>query len=87
MITIPYDMTGTHIPVLAGELVEVTDPQPGETVIDMTFGAGGHARLFADRIGPSAPLNLTGRAVRLTDLGFPHASPIVDRATRGGAAR
>lgn len=56
MITIPYDMTGTHIPVLAGELVEVTDPQPGETVIDMTFGAGGHARLFADRIGPAGTL-------------------------------
>jgi 16S rRNA (cytosine1402-N4)-methyltransferase len=56
VITIPYDMTGTHIPVLAGELVEITDPRPGETVVDMTFGAGGHARLFADRIGPSGTL-------------------------------
>ena len=40
-----------HIPVLAGELVELLDPQRGETAIDCTFGAGGHARLIADRLG------------------------------------
>lgn len=42
---------GTHIPVLAAELIELVSPQPGETVIDCTFGAGGHARLAAERIG------------------------------------
>lgn len=51
MIAIPYDMTAAHIPVLAGELIELIDPQPGDTVVDCTFGAGGHARLIADRIG------------------------------------
>ena len=56
MITIPYDMTGSHVPVLAGELIEVLDPQPGETVVDCTFGAGGLARLMADRIGPTGTL-------------------------------
>ena len=45
-----------HIPVLAGELVDLLDPQPGETAIDCTFGAGGHARLIAERIGPSGTL-------------------------------
>lgn len=45
-------MTKHHVPVLAGELIELVDPQPGETVVDCTFGAGGHARLVADRIGP-----------------------------------
>src|SRR5919205_2236423 len=49
-------MTRAHVPVLAGELVELTDPGPGETVVDCTFGAGGHARLIADRIGPSGTL-------------------------------
>jgi 16S rRNA (cytosine1402-N4)-methyltransferase len=49
-------MTRTHVPVLAGELIDIVDPQPGETVVDCTFGAGGHARLIAERIGPSGTL-------------------------------
>jgi 16S rRNA (cytosine1402-N4)-methyltransferase len=50
------DMTRTHVPVLAGELIDLTAPAPGETVVDCTFGAGGHARLLADRIGPAGTL-------------------------------
>jgi 16S rRNA (cytosine1402-N4)-methyltransferase len=49
-------MTKTHIPVLAGELVDVLDPRPGETAVDCTVGGGGHARLIADRIGPAGTL-------------------------------
>jgi 16S rRNA (cytosine1402-N4)-methyltransferase len=56
MLTIPYDMTASHVPVLAGELIEALDPQPGQTVIDCTFGAGGHARLVAERIGSAGTL-------------------------------
>ena len=44
-------MTRTHVPVLAGELIELLDPQPGDTVVDCTFGVGGHAQLVAERIG------------------------------------
>jgi 16S rRNA (cytosine1402-N4)-methyltransferase len=49
-------MTQTHIPVLAGELIELLDPQPGEVAIDCTFGGGGHARLVAERVGPAGTL-------------------------------
>ena len=49
-------MTRAHVPVLAGELIELTEPVAGETVVDCTFGAGGHARLIADRIGPGGTL-------------------------------
>lgn len=49
-------MTQTHIPVLAGELIELTDPQPGEVAVDCTFGGGGHARLIAERIGATGTL-------------------------------
>src|SRR3954452_11960317 len=49
-------MTRTHVPVLAGELIELTDPHPGDVVVDCTFGGGGHARLMADRIGPAGTL-------------------------------
>jgi 16S rRNA (cytosine1402-N4)-methyltransferase len=36
-----------HVPVLADEVRELLAVQPGETVIDATFGAGGHAALLA----------------------------------------
>ena len=36
-------MTGApHIPVLLDEVVEALDPQPGDVLIDATFGAGGY---------------------------------------------
>ena len=37
-----------HIPVLADEVRELLAVQPGETVVDGTFGAGGHSRLLAE---------------------------------------
>lgn len=37
-----------HVPVLADEVRELLAVQPGETVVDATFGAGGHASMLAD---------------------------------------
>jgi 16S rRNA (cytosine1402-N4)-methyltransferase len=45
-----------HEPVLATELIDVLDPRPGETLVDCTFGGGGHARLIAERIGHDGEL-------------------------------
>jgi 16S rRNA (cytosine1402-N4)-methyltransferase len=36
-----------HVPVLAEEVRDLLSVQPGETVVDATFGAGGHSRLLA----------------------------------------
>ena len=55
-MAILLDMTRTHVPVLAGELIELLDPRPGETAVDCTFGDGGHARLVAGRIGAAGTL-------------------------------
>lgn len=55
-MAILLDMTRSHIPVLAGELIDLTAPAPGENVVDCTFGAGGHARLLAGRIGAGGTL-------------------------------
>src|SRR5918997_530752 len=67
-------MSHVHIPVLAGELIDLTAPARGETAVDCTFGAGGHARLGADRLGS------TGTLVYL-DLGI--SSMQVDARERG----
>ncbi len=65
-------MTIPHVPVLAGEAIELLDPQPGQTVVDCTFGAGGHARLLGERIGASGTLVAIDRdpvaAERFADL-------------------
>jgi 16S rRNA (cytosine1402-N4)-methyltransferase len=37
-----------HVPVLADEVRELLAVRPGETVVDGTFGAGGHSRLLAE---------------------------------------
>jgi 16S rRNA (cytosine1402-N4)-methyltransferase len=49
-------MTQTHVPVLAGELIALLDPKPGDVAVDCTVGGGGHARLIAERIGPAGLL-------------------------------
>jgi 16S rRNA (cytosine1402-N4)-methyltransferase len=36
-----------HVPVLADEVRDLLAVQPGETVVDGTFGAGGHSTLLA----------------------------------------
>lgn len=47
-----------HTPVLLNEAVESLDPQRGETFIDATAGAGGHAKAIGERIGEDGKLML-----------------------------
>src|SRR5712691_12213171 len=48
-----------HVPVLATEVRESLAVRPGQTVVDATFGAGGHAALLA------AELNGRGRLIAI----------------------
>jgi 16S rRNA (cytosine1402-N4)-methyltransferase len=45
-----------HVPVLAEEVRDLLAAQPGETVVDATFGAGGHSRLIAEDLRGSGKL-------------------------------
>jgi 16S rRNA (cytosine1402-N4)-methyltransferase len=45
-----------HVPVLADEVRELLAVQPGETVVDATFGAGGHSRLLLGDLQGSGKL-------------------------------
>lgn len=55
MVTLTY-MPTEHVPALAAELIRFGAPEPGETVVDCTFGGGGHSRLIAERIGGGGTL-------------------------------
>jgi 16S rRNA (cytosine1402-N4)-methyltransferase len=45
-----------HVPVLAEEVRELLAVEPGQTVVDATFGAGGHAALLAADLGRGGKL-------------------------------
>src|SRR5690348_14785002 len=68
-----------HIPVLADEVVAALDPQPGETVVDATFGAGGHAALLASRLRGNGKLIAIDRD--------PTVSPYFERFRRATGVR
>ena len=78
-------MPRTHVPVLAGELIEALDPQPGQVAVDCTLGAGGHARLVADRLGPAGHADRASTATRSPRRRSP-SSPPRSRAARASSA-
>jgi 16S rRNA (cytosine1402-N4)-methyltransferase len=68
-----------HVPVLADEVVAALDPRPGETVVDATFGAGGHAALLAARLRGNGKLIAIDRD--------PTVAPYFERFRRGTGVR
>jgi 16S rRNA (cytosine1402-N4)-methyltransferase len=60
-----------HVPVLADEVQHLLAVQPGETVVDATFGAGGHSRLLA--------ADLQGRGKLVAIDRDPSVRPYFDR--------
>ena len=60
-----------HTPVLAEEARELLAVRPGDTVVDATFGAGGHARLLA--------ADLAGRGKLVAIDRDPSVKPHFDR--------
>ncbi len=71
-----------HVPVLAEEVRALLAVQPGETIVDATFGAGGHSRLLA------ADLQGSGKLVAIDR--DPTVRPYFDRvkaSTRGVQTR
>jgi 16S rRNA (cytosine1402-N4)-methyltransferase len=45
-------MATEHRPVMLEEAVAALDPKDGETVVDATFGGGGHARRILEKLAP-----------------------------------
>lgn len=45
-----------HEPVLCGPVMTIVAPRPGDVVVDVTLGHGGHSRMMAGAIGPAGRL-------------------------------
>ena len=60
-----------HVPVLPAEVLEALAPRPGQVLVDATVGAGGHARLLAERLGPAGRLIGLDRDPAMLDLARP----------------
>jgi 16S rRNA (cytosine1402-N4)-methyltransferase len=54
-----------HVPVLASEVLQWLNPQPGQIIVDGTLGGGGHTRLIAERVADQE----TGLGARGSGLG------------------
>jgi 16S rRNA (cytosine1402-N4)-methyltransferase len=60
-----------HVPVLPAEVLELLAPVPGQVIVDATIGGGGHARLIAERLGPSGRLIGLDQDSAMLDLARP----------------
>jgi 16S rRNA (cytosine1402-N4)-methyltransferase len=60
-----------HVPVLPAEVLHWLDPQPGQIVVDCTVGAGGHARLIAERVTPGGRVIGLDQDPAMLDLARP----------------
>lgn len=54
----PHDL---HIPVLLDQVLELLDPKPGESYLDLTAGYGGHARAVVQRTDAISSATLVDR--------------------------
>jgi len=52
----PQSEAPKHVSVLLNEVLTALNPQPGETFVDATLGAGGHAEAILSRIQPGGKL-------------------------------
>ena len=60
-----------HQPVLPAEVLHFLEPSQGQTIVDATVGAGGHARMIAERLGPLGRLIGLDRDLSMLHLAQP----------------
>jgi 16S rRNA (cytosine1402-N4)-methyltransferase len=65
------------VPVLPAEVLHFLAPAPGEIVVDATVGAGGHARLIAERVGPGGRLIGLDQDPAMLDLAGPRLTGLL----------
>ena len=77
-----------HVPVLAEEVSDLLAVQPGETIVDGTFGAGGHSTMLAAQLQGRGKLIAIDRDPGARDYfaRFEQTTPAQTRFLRGDFA-
>ena len=77
-----------HVPVLADEVRDLLAVQPGQTVVDCTFGAGGHATRLAEDLAGKGKLIAIDRDPGVRDFfdRFKAKTAVTTRLLRGNFA-
>ena len=65
-----------HQPVLPAEVLHFLEPSQGQTIVDATVGAGGHARLIAERLGPLGRLIGLDQDMTMLELAQPRLADV-----------
>lgn len=63
-----FELSEIHKPVLLQEILQILNPQPGQTFIDATVNGGGHASAILGRIGSKGKLLGIDRDRTLIDV-------------------
>jgi 16S rRNA (cytosine1402-N4)-methyltransferase len=69
-----------HVPVMPAEVLDALAPAAGQTVVDATVGAGGHALLLAERLGPGGRLIGLDQDPAMLDLARPRLEALPSAA-------
>ena len=78
---------GMHRSICVKEILDILNPQPGESALDVTLGFGGHTQEILPRLLPGGrlfgldvdPLELPRTEARLRKLGFDESALVVRR--------
>jgi 16S rRNA (cytosine1402-N4)-methyltransferase len=65
-----------HVSVLPAEVLALLEPQPGQVFVDATVGAGGHARMLAERLAPGGRLIGLDRDAAMLELARPRLADL-----------
>jgi 16S rRNA (cytosine1402-N4)-methyltransferase len=65
-----------HVSVLPAEVLALLSPAPGQVYVDATVGAGGHARLLAERLTPGGRLIGLDRDAAMLELARPRLADL-----------
>jgi 16S rRNA (cytosine1402-N4)-methyltransferase len=76
-----------HVSVLPAEVLRALDPRPGQVIVDATLGAGGHARLIAERLGPAGRLIGLDRDPAMLELARPRLAGLTVTLVRANFDR
>jgi 16S rRNA (cytosine1402-N4)-methyltransferase len=76
-----------HVSVMPSEVLALLEPAPGQVIVDATAGAGGHARLLAERVVPGGRVIALDQDPAMLELARPRLAELPVTLVRSGFGR